>query len=61
MNVFSNLIVIKLKGSGLIIGLLFHAVITNGYNMKSMENSGKNFMITPFYHNIIIMLRLGVK
>ena len=41
MTMFTSLIVIKLKGAGLVIGLLFHTVITNGYNMKSMENSGK--------------------
>ena len=41
MNIITNMMVVKIKSGGLVLGLLFHTVVTNGYNMKSMENSGE--------------------
>ena len=43
MDIFTNLTVMKIKCLGIVVGLLFHSVVTDGYNMKSMENSGENF------------------
>ena len=41
MDIFTNLTVMKIRSLGIVMGLLFHSMVTNGYNMKSMENSGE--------------------
>ena len=49
MDIFTDLTVMKIRSLGIVMGLLFHSMVTNGYNMKSMENSGEKLFQNSFF------------